>query len=331
MSRNAKSIAARSRRQILCAIAAAAVWAGPAFAQADASWKPSGPVKLVVPFAPGGTADILARYISAPLGEKLGQPVLVENKPGATGTIANRYVEGAPPDGGVLIVGVSDNLSIAPHVLKTSTTDATKFVPIVGLGLTPFVLLGRPDLPANNLQELLDLARKTPLSYASAGPGSSPQMMALAFSREAKLDNMLHVPYNGMAPALQALMGKQVDVALIVVGGTAQYRGQLKFYGIASPTRMAAVADLPTLTEQGLPLVGGVWIGVLAPPKTPDRITATLWKAISEITAKPDYLAKLRELGVEPLVGTQAEFAKFYLSEYQKWGQLVREKNVRVD
>src|SRR5205085_1019151 len=137
--------------------------------------------------------------------------------------------------------------------------------------------------------------------FASSGNGSSPQMMALAFAKAAKVDNMLHVPYNGMAPALQALMAKQVDMPLIVVGGSARFRGQLKFYGIASAARMPIVADVPTLTEQGLPLLGGVWVGVFAPPKTPDVITRTLWSAISDITAKTEYQAMLRDLGVLPL------------------------------
>jgi tripartite-type tricarboxylate transporter receptor subunit TctC len=331
MRRRPTIAVAWTRREVLFTLASAASISSPAIAQTDTGWKPTRPIKLVIPFAPGGTADILARYISPSLGEKMGQSVIVENKPGATGTIANQYVDAAPPDGTVLAVGVTDNLSIAPHVIKTAKTDVTKFVPIAGLGFTPFVLLGRPDLPANNLQELLALMRKTPLSYASAGPGSSPQMMALAFTRAVKIDTALHIPFNGMAPALQALLANQVDMALIVVGGSAQFRGKLKFYGIASQARMPIVPDVPTLTEQGLPLQGGVWVGLLAPPKTPDHITATLWKAIAEITSRPDYQAKLRELGVAALPGTQAEFAKFYQAESQKWGELVREGNVKVD
>ncbi len=120
-------------------------------------------------------------------------------------------------------------------------------------------------------------------------------------------------------------------MALLAVGGSVQFRGKLKFYGIASQSRMPIVADLPTLTEQGLPLLGGVWFGVMAPPKTPDHITATLWKAISEITATPDFQNKLRDLGVAQMPGTQAEFAKYYASEYQKWGELVRIGNVKAD
>jgi tripartite-type tricarboxylate transporter receptor subunit TctC len=324
-------IPAINRRQALTTLGAAlAAAAVPGFAAA-ADWRPTKPVKIVIPFAPGGTVDILARVVAPGLGEKLGQPVIVDNRPGATGTIASQYVDSGPADGSVLLGGVLDSLSIAPHVIKAAKTDVMKFVPIVGLGSTPFVVIGRPDLPANNLQELLALMRSKQLSFASAGPGSSPQMMALAFARAAKVDNMLHVPFNGMAPAIQALMARQVDIALIVIGGIAEYRNQLKFFGLAAPSRLPIAPEVPTLTEQGFPLVGEVWMGLVAPHGTPANVTATVWKAVNEITSGPAYQAKLRALGVVPLPGTQAEFANFYATEYRKWGEIVRESRVSVE
>lgn len=317
------------RRQLLAALAAAGVLAT-GMAQAQAAWKPSGPVKIIVPFPPGGSSDILARFISAGVGDRLGQPVIVENKPGATGSIGAGYVYGAPADGTTLLLGITDVNSIYPHLGK-GKMDATKFVPVSPLASTGYVLLGRPDLPAANLQELLALMKKQNLSYASAGTGSGPQMMAVAVAQAAKADNLLHVPYTGMAPALQALMGSQVDIMLVAVGGATQYRSRLKFYGVSSAQRVAAIPDVPTLKEQGLNVVGEAWMGVLAPPGTPVAATTTLAEAINQATSTPEYKAKVAELGMTTLTGTSAEFGKLYMDEYRKWGEVVRAANIKLE
>jgi tripartite-type tricarboxylate transporter receptor subunit TctC len=321
----------RSRRELLAAMAATPFLGAVRIAQAQAAaWKPPGPVKIVVPFPPGGASDILARFISAGLGDKLGQPVIVDNKPGATGSIGSAFVYGAPADGTTLLVGITDANSIFPHLTRTRY-DATRFVPVAPLASTAFLLLGRPDLPASNLQELLALMKKEKLTYASAGVGSGPHMMAVAFSRAAKVDNLLHVPYTGMAPALTALMGSQTDIMLVAVGGATQYRAKLKFYGVSSAKRVAAIPDVPTLKEQGLDVVGEAWVGMLAPPNTPAAATAALSRAISEITATPEYGAKLVELGMSPLTGSPAEFGKLYMDEYRKWGDLVHAANIKLE
>jgi tripartite-type tricarboxylate transporter receptor subunit TctC len=319
-----------TRRQVLASLAAAPLAAAIPSARAQAAWKPANPIKIVVPFPPGGSSDILARFISAGLGEKLGQPVVVDNKPGATGSIGSTLVYGAPADGTTLLLGITDANSIYPHLAQTRY-DATKFVPVAPLASTGFVLLGRPDLPANNLQELLALMKKEKLSYASAGAGSGPHMMAVAFTRAAGADNLLHVPYTGMAPALTALMAKQVDIMLVAVGGAAQYRSKLKFFGVSSAQRVAAIPDVPTLKEQGLDIVGEAWMGVLAPPGTPAAATAALAKAVGEVTATPEYKAKVVELGMSTLSGSPAEFGKLYMSEYRKWGDLVRAANIKLE
>ncbi|HSV83079.1 MAG TPA: tripartite tricarboxylate transporter substrate binding protein [Ramlibacter sp.] len=319
-----------SRRQLLAALAATPFAAVAPLARAQAAWKPAAPVKIVVPFPPGGSSDILARFISAGVGEKLGQPVLIENKPGATGSIGSTFVYGAPADGTTLLLGITDANSIYPHLTQTRY-DATKFVPVAPLASTGFVLLGRPDLPANNLQELLALLHKEKLSYASAGAGSGPHMMAVAFARAAKADNLLHVPYTGMAPALTALMAKQVDIMLVAVGGAAQYRSKLKFYGVSSAQRVAAIPDVPTLKEQGLDIVGEAWMGVLAPPNTPAATTAAIARAVNEVTATPEYKAKVQELGMSTLTGSPADFSKLYMDEYRKWGELVRAANIKLE
>ena len=317
------------RRQLLAALAGAGLLAT-GMARAQSAWKPSGPIKIVVPFPPGGSSDILARVISVNVGERLGQPVVVENRPGATGSIGAGYVYNAPADGTTLLLGITDVNSIYPHLVK-GKMDATKFVPVSPLASTGFVLLGRPDLPAANLQELLALMRKGNLSYASAGTGSGPQLMAVAVAQAAKVDNLLHVPYTGMAPALTALMGGQVDIMLVAVGGATQYRSKLKFYGVSSAQRVAAIPDVPTLKEQGLNVVGEAWMGVLAPPGTPAAVTAALADAIERATSTAEYKAKVAELGMTTLTGSPAEFGKLYMDEYRKWGEVVRTANIKLD
>jgi len=293
-------------------------------------WRPAGPVRFVVPYPPGGTGDILARLIAPSLTERLGQPVIVDNKPGATGSIGSGYAYMAPADGSTLLLGVADSLSIYPH-LAPSRTDVTKFVPVAGLAVAPYVLMGRPDLPAENLQELLSLMRKQSLSYASAGSGSGSHMMVVALANAAKVDNLLHVPYNGMAPALQALLGKQVDFMLLAAAGAGQYRSRFKFYGVSSASRSPTLPEIPTLTEQGLPLVKENWLGVLAPPNTSAAISAAMAKAIGEVTASAEFKSKVAELGLRPMTGTQSEFARYYLDEHRKWGELVRSANIKLD
>lgn len=319
-----------SRRQLLATLAAAPFVGATPFVRAQATWTPAVPIKIVVPFPPGGSSDILARFISMGIGEKLGQPVVVENRPGATGSIGSAYVYGAPANGTTLLLGITDSNSIYPHLAQTRY-DATKFVTVAPLASTGFVLLGRPELPANNLQELLALMKKDKLSYASAGAGSGPHMMAVAFANAAKVDNLLHVPYTGMAPALTALMGKQVDIMLVAVGGAAQYRSKLKFYGVSSAQRVTAIPDVPTLKEQGLDIVGEAWMGVLAPPNTPAAVTTALAKAFNEVTSTPEYKAKVVDLGMSTLSGSPVEFGKLYMDEYRKWGDLVRTANVKLE
>lgn len=299
-------------------------------ALAQDTWRPAGPVRMVVPYPPGGSADILIRLIAPGLGERVRQPVVVENKGGATGSIGSGFVYAAPADGTTLLVGLSDPLSIYPHLIRT-TYDATKFVPVASIGSTPFVLLARPDLPVANLQELTQLARRQPLSYANAGVGGSIHMTTLEFARTAGIDNMLHVPYTGMTPALQALMGSQVDAMFCAVGGTTQYRSRLKFLGVTASERVPAIAEVPTFQEQGLPLVKELWMGVLAPPRTPAPVTATLAKAIEEIVASAAYRTKAEELAMRTQAMVQGEFARYYLDEYRKWGELARAANVKLD
>jgi tripartite-type tricarboxylate transporter receptor subunit TctC len=318
------------RRQVLGAVAAAGLFGSAPLVAAQTAWKPSGTIKVVVPWPPGGATDILARFMGPGMSERLGATVIVDNKAGATGSVGSQFVYNAPPDGLTMLFGILDAQSIYPH-LAQPRYDPMKFVPLAPTGTAPFLLLARPDLPAKSVKDLIALAKTKSLSYGSAGVGGSPHMMAVALGNTIGVKNMLHVPFQGMAPALQALMAGQIDILLVVAGGALQYRGKLKIYGVSSSERLAVAPDIPTLTEQGVPLVGSAWTGMLAPPNLPANIGAELSKAIQEVTATPAYQAKLVELGMLPMKQSQQEFAKYYRDEYQRWGELVRVNNIKLD
>jgi tripartite-type tricarboxylate transporter receptor subunit TctC len=319
------------RRQLLKAIAGAGMLGCIASVRAQAAWKPTGPIKIVVPYPPGGPADLLARLISAPLSDRFGQAVIVDNRPGATGSLGSDVVYAARPDGNTLLLGVLDPLSIYPHLVRKTSTDVTKFVPVAGIASTALLLMGRPDLPADNLQDLVALARKQSLSYASAGNGSGPHLLTLVFARTAKIDNLLHVPYAGATPGLNALMARQVDIGFVGVGAALGYRSKLKVFGISSANRVPALADVPTLAELGLPVVGESWQGILAPPNTPPAVTAELSRVIQEAVQSQDFRKRVGELGMTTITGTQAEFSKYYLDEYRRWGEVVKVENLKLD
>lgn len=301
-------------------------------AAAQTAWKPASTIRFIVPWPPGGATDVQARLLAPDLTERLGQPVIVENRPGAAGSIGATQVFEAKPDGLTLLIAVVDN-SIYPQVKEGVRYDPTKFTPVAFLGSGPYILLGRSELPASTFQEFVALARKQQLTFANAGMGGSPHVVATAFGGEAKIDKMLHVPYQGMAPALQALLGNQTDALMVVTGGAIQYQGRLKLYAVAAKQRVPAVASVPTLTELGIPFVAEAWTGVVAPPGTPAPVVAALARAFNEATAVAAYRTKLGEIGMSmgstPM--SQPEFAKYYLDEYNKWGAVIRSANIKLD
>lgn len=299
-------------------------------AAAQAPWKPPRPIRLVVPYPPGGSVDVLARLVAPGLGDRIGQPVVVDYKPGATGTLGANFVYTAPPDGTTLLFGVSDPLSIIPNMMKTPY-DPAKFVPIARVGSTPFVLIARPGLPIKDFRELIDLARSKQLSYANAGMGGSLHLMTAAFGRAAKIENMLHVPFSGGAPAVQALMGDQVDIGLTLIGGAIQHRSRLRFFGVSASQRATVAPDVPTFTEQGLPLVREVWMGVLAPPGTPANIIDALGKALAGAVADSGYKAKTVEMAMEASAMTTPEFTRYYFDEIKTWGEVIRASNIKME
>jgi tripartite-type tricarboxylate transporter receptor subunit TctC len=315
------------RRTALVTMAAAGLLAVSPFASAQDTWKPSGPVKMIVPWSPGGTVDVLIRIAAPLLSERLGQPVIVENRVGASGSIATAHVYSAQPDGLTLLVAVSDPY---PHLAKVSF-DPTKFVPVASIGSGPMILIARPGIAANNANEFITLAKGTTLNAANVGTGGSVHMAWIAFARAAGIGKLVQVPYPGMAPAIQAVMADQVDAVFPVAGGTSQYKGRVKYLGIASTARVPALADVPTFVEQGVDFKMELLFGLLAPPGTPANISATLAKHVGEVVSSQAYRTRTTEMGVLTQPLTQQEYAKLYQDDYLRWGELIRSANVKLE
>jgi tripartite-type tricarboxylate transporter receptor subunit TctC len=318
----------RRRACLALCIAGAALAAitGPALAQ-DA-WKPTKPIRIIVPFAPGGGGDVAARLVAPPLGNQLGQTIVVENKAGASGSIASDYVYRAAPDGYTLLVATADSQIMYPQIAKVSF-DTTKYVPIGGITTIGYVLMGRPDLPAT-LPELLALMKTQKLSYASGGAGSALHVLTEMFAGATKTE-LLHVPFQGAGPGLQALLGGQVDLMMVPMATAGQYRGKLRAYGISSAQRHDAMKDVPTLSEQGVAVAGDSWISLVAPPGTPLPVVESVSRALHEAVNTPEMQKKWTEMGMTAIGSSREEFGKFYLAEYRKWGNVIRAANIRVD
>lgn len=316
------------RRDFLVAAAASAVatraWAAPA-----APWKPTAPLRLVVTYPPGGGADVMARAMTDALGQKLGQTVVVENRAGAGGMIGTAAVFRAQPDGYTLLWGNTDTMSMAPHLYRELNYVPEEFVPVapvVGLG---FVLTGRAGLEAKSFPELIELARKRQLSFASWGNGSPGHVGSEMFKNQAGIPSILNVPYRGTAPASQALLAGQVDVMYLPTPLWLAFRKQIQTYAIAAPARYAQLKDVPTMAELGVPVDMDVWQGLFAPPKTPLAIADTIQKAVAEVVGDPALRKRFAELGGVPLDGSREAFAKSLPADRKRWGDAMAAANVQ--
>jgi tripartite-type tricarboxylate transporter receptor subunit TctC len=296
---------------------------------------PDRPLKIIVAWPPGGVVDTTARIVGEHLSVQLGQPVVVENRTGANGNIGTTAVARAPADGYTLQAVTAETHAIGPHLHKVPTYSVLRdFEPIALLSRSNFVLAARAGLPANNVQELVDLAKASPgkFSIASYGIGSTSHVTLASFE-DATKTSFLHVPYRGVGPAVNALLTGEVDAAFvtphIVVG--LQQAGNVKILGAASLQRMSVVPDVPTFTEQGIDgFAGGNWYGVVAPRGIPDAVKARLVDEITKIAASPPFLAHAKSLGVDAEYRDAAGFAEFLAKENERWGNLIKARNIEV-
>ncbi len=311
---------------------AALLLAGLATAQADSY--PSRPIKLLVGASAGGTTDTMARAIAQPLSKSLGQPVLVENRPGAGGNIAAETVAKAAPDGYTLLVSFTShtiNATLYPNLPFDPVTD---FTPISKIATVPSLLVGNPNLPAQNLNELIALARAKPdkLSIAIGGIGSSLHLAGDQFKMMADL-RILNVPYKGTAPALTDVLGGQVDMMFIsLVTGTAQVRaGKLRAYGVTSAQRQPSFPDLPAIGEVVKGFESTAWFGVFGPAKLPPDITGKLNGAIVAALNDPKMREQLEKEGAAPAASSAADFAVFVRDDVKHWAPIVKQSGARPD
>ncbi|MGE0796780.1 MAG: Bug family tripartite tricarboxylate transporter substrate binding protein [Lautropia sp.] len=303
--------------------------AGGSTGVAEEAWKPSRPIRLVVPFPPGGGADILGRLTAPGVSARLGQPVVVENKGGASGTIGAEHVYRASADGSVLLLATVDTQAVNPQIAKVPF-DASKFVPLGGIAQAPYVLVGKSGLPATTFAELLDLMKTRQLTYASAGFGSVTHVLGASFGRESR-NELIHVAYQGSGPATQAILGGDVDLGWMTLQGALQYRNRVHLYATPSEERFDLLKDVPTMKERGLPVVGASWLGWVAPPDTPEPVAAALSRAVRDTVSSPEILQRLREMGMVPIQMSQQAFVQFYRDEYEKWGKIVRAAKIGVN
>jgi tripartite-type tricarboxylate transporter receptor subunit TctC len=314
--------------------AAAGLVASAAHAQAPAGY-PAKVVRIIVPFPAGGTADAIPRIVAEKLNAKWGQPVIVENRPGAGGNIGAELVARAEPDGYTLLASPPGPLTINQSLYKSLSYDPTKFAPISLVATMPNVLAVRPTLGVSSVQELIALAKKTPgkLTYASQGNGTTSHLTANMF--ESMTDTQfVHVPYKGTAPALTDLMGGQVDLMFDnITSSLAPYKsGRIKILGVAAGARIPDLPDVPTLAEAGVKgFQAGSWVGVVAPANTPAPIVAAISQAIAEAVKTADVQKKFSDIAAQPVGNTPAEMAAYLAAESAKWRRVIRSANVTVD
>lgn len=319
----------RSAVAILFALLAPA-----ALAQSNgAASYPDHPVRMIVPWPPGGGTDIFARAISQKLQQSLGQPFVVENRAGASGNIGASMVARADPDGYTIVLATI-TLATNPALYKSIDFDATKdLTPIALIAGVPHMLVVNPSLPVKSVKQLIALAKEKPgkLSYSSAGVGSPFQIAAELFKQSAGVD-ILHVPYRGGAPAIADVVGDHVDMTfanLVAVLPLAK-SGQVRALAVTSEKRSGAAPDVPTIAEAGLPGYAFTsWFGMLAPAHTPPDIVKKLNVEILKALHSPDIAANLSEQGAELIAGTPDEFGTFLKSETVKWGRVIHAAGIK--
>lgn len=319
------------------ALAAAALLA-PAMVMAQgagAGGFPAKPVKIIVPYPPGGTNDVIARLLAPKLQERWGQPVVVDNKPGAAGNIGATEVARSPADGHTLLLTNINITSMNPALIERMPFDPQKdFAPISLLGTSSLVLVVAPAVKAGNVKELIALAKSQPgkLTYASGGNGSPQHMSAEMFKALTKT-HLLHIPYRGAAPAIADLLGGQVDVFFGVVNQLLPHirSGRVRPLGVTGARRLPSLPDVPTLAEAGVPgYESDIWLGLAAPAGTPAGVIDLINRETHNAMNLPDVKSKLSEQGVEVLLSTPQKMNERAASDLRRWSQIIRSAGIKA-
>ena len=329
---NQPHMLSRGRRALLAAAVLACTLPGAALAQAF----PTKPIRIVVSFPPGGAADQIARAVSEPLSQALGQPVVVENRAGANGNIAGDFVAKQPADGYTLLMSSGGTVSINPHLYSKMSFDPTKdLVPVAAAArVLVFLEVNPAKVPVNTAREFLDYLKKNPgkLTFGSPGSGSSPHLAAEMMKAEANVF-ATHIPYRGAAPAMQDMLGGQIDFMFDPGIGLQHVKaGKLKLLAVGSPKRSPQFPDVPTLDEVGLKgFDADTWFGFYAPGGTPQPVVAKLNTEINKILASAAFTERMNAIGAVPVPMSPQDFAARAQTDSVRFGALIRARNIRGD
>jgi len=306
-----------------CACAAAQGW-------------PAKPVRVVVPFPPGGSTDIVARIVAQKLGERLGQSMVIENRGGAGGTLGAAQVAKAAPDGYTLLVASTSTHVVAPGVYPKLEYDPVKdFAPVSLIAVSPYLLVVNPDLPAKSVKELVELARKQPgkLNYASAGVGSTTHL-AMEMLKAASNTYMLHIPYNGNGPAGTAVIGGQVEILFGSLPALLPHArgGRVRALAVGTLVRAPSMPEVPTVAESGYPgFDASLWLALMAPAGTPQPIIDRLHREIVTVVQAADTRELLDKAGAEPLTSSPAELAALVRDGVAKYAKIIKTAGVKPE
>lgn len=324
-----------TRRAILGSLGATLLppWATPVLAEGSAF--PNRPIKVIVPWAAGGGGDVLVRLMAPSLQKRLGQAIVVDNRPGAIGTIGSVAVARSPADGYTLVYGGMESHTIAPSALKKAPYDPKKeFVAIAPLGFFPAALVVSASHPAKNLAQFLQMAKeaKAPMTFGSWSTATSGHLMMEALKQSKNVD-LLHVPYNGTAPLLQAQLSQQVDSSINVLSTVEPHirNGALRLLAVAMPQRLPEFPDVPTFKENGVDVARGPWVGIFGPVGLPADVVARVHEAIDATLKEPAVVEQTKKMFFITEAMDQRAYQNFYLSEIDRWGQYVKTAKVTIE
>ena len=319
--------------KLLPALLGAALICGAAHAQNPAAY-PEKPVRFVVAFAPGGIADIIARLLGQKLGDAWGQSVVIENRGGAAGSIATRQVAKAAADGYTVLVNTSA-YAVAPSLSKDAGYDPEKdLVAVMNVAGSPNMVVAHPALPAQTLKQAMALAREGKLNYSTAGAGTTPHLSAEYLFKILGGVNVQHVPYPGAGPALNAVMGGQVELGSVALAPAVPMirSGKVRALAVTSAKRVAALPEVPTIAESGFPGFSDyTWVGLFVPVGTPAAVVERLNAAVAAALATADMKDRLAALGFEIDGGSPQDFARYIAEEVKKWAKVIKDTGARAE
>jgi tripartite-type tricarboxylate transporter receptor subunit TctC len=316
------------------ALMPAALMLASAGAQAQAAW-PSQPITLVVPFPPGGPTDLVARVLAQQLGSQLGQPVNVDNRPGANGNLGGGLVAKAAPDGYTVLYNTS-SITLSPALYKSLSYDVLRdLAPVTTTAVVPLALVVHPGLPVNSLKEFVAYAKANPgkLSYGSAGNGNVTHLGAFQLAQAQGIE-AVHIPYKGSAPADVDLVAGQIQFMTETINSIAPFvrDKRLKLLAVTTAKRISLFPDVPTLAEQGMPgFEVGAWQGVMVPARTPRAVIDRLAVEINKALQSPEVKGKLAQQGAEPLGSTPDDYAAYLRSELARWARVVKQTGITME